>query len=466
MSTVFLAGRFAVIHEGHARLIHQALSFGEKLVIGLQTKDYDRDGIEWRINSLKSISPKIEVVEIFDSIGKILIDIKPDILVKGLEFAQEKNEEEEILKSYGGRIVFASGGTNSADFLKLEDNKHEHLPNQFMERHGIRKEHIFDLIGFFKQLRVCVIGDLIIDEYISCVPLGMSQEEPVIAVKSKSSQKFLGGAGIVAAHCASLGAKTYFLSMAGDDESSIWAKRKLIEYGILDEIVEEPGRVTILKQRFKVASHTMFKLSNIPDEFLTREYQERIIESFNRIIDEVDLVIFSDFSYGTLSKSLALELVKSAKNKGVITAADCQTSSQTGDITKYAGVTLLTATEKEARIGMHSEASGLANLMRGISDSFEFENLILKLGSEGALIDSRQNQNKNMDVDQIPALSMNVKDVAGAGDSMLAVASMSFALGANLEISALLGSIAASIQVERIGNIPITVTEILDRVNN
>ena len=466
MSVVFLAGRFSVIHEGHARLISQALGFGESLVIGLQTKDYDKDGIEWRIKILKSISPKIEVIEISDSIETIISEIKPDILVKGLEFAKENNEEEKILKSYGGKIVFASGGTSSVDVLTREEKILGNLPYEFMNRHGILRQQINDLIARFKQLRVCVIGDLIIDEYIDCIPLGMSQEEPVVSVKPKNSYKFLGGAGIVAAHCASLGATTTFISMAGDDENSSWANERLLEYGIRNEIIEEPNRVTILKQRYKVANHTMFKLSNIPDEFLTREYQNRIVNSFNRIINQVDLVIFSDFSYGTLNKSLASTLVKSANLNGVFTAADCQTSSQIGDITKYAGANLLSATEKEARIEMHSEASGLANLMRRISESLEIDNLILKLGSEGALIDSKKNQIDKKDVDQIPALSKNIKDVAGAGDSMLAVSSMSFALGANLEISALLGSIAASIQVERIGNIPITYSEMLDRVNN
>ncbi len=148
----------------------------------------------------------------------------------------------------------------------------------------------------------------------------------------------------------------------------------------------------------------------------------------------------------------------------IFTAADCQTSSQNGDISKYCGASLLTATEREARSGFHSELDGLVTVIRKITETLKIGNVFLKLGGEGVLIDSIANQDRNFAVDQVPALSKNVRDVSGAGDSMLAISSLAFGLEESIEIAAVLGSIAASIQVERTGNVPITIKELVDRI--
>ena len=80
-----------------------------------------------------------------------------------------------------------------------------------MSRHSIDKKKIINLIKSFKDKKVCVVGDLIIDEYITCEALGMSQEEPTLVVTPLDSSKFLGGAAIVAAHAAGLGADATLL---------------------------------------------------------------------------------------------------------------------------------------------------------------------------------------------------------------------------------------------------------------
>ena len=79
-----------------------------------------------------------------------------------------------------------------------------------MRRHSIKVKDILTVVKDFKKLKICVIGDIIIDEYITCDPIGMSQEDPTIVVTPLDKQVFLGGAGIVAAHAASLGAKVHF----------------------------------------------------------------------------------------------------------------------------------------------------------------------------------------------------------------------------------------------------------------
>ena len=96
-------------------------------------------------------------------------------------------------------------------------------PQDFMKRHAFSFDMLKDLVKRFKGLRVAVIGDLIVDEYITCDALGMSQEDPTIVVTPLDKKRFLGGAGIVAAHARSLGASVEYVSVCGFDEPADFA---------------------------------------------------------------------------------------------------------------------------------------------------------------------------------------------------------------------------------------------------
>ena len=130
---------------------------------------------------------------------------------------------------------------------------------------------------------------------------------------------------------------------------------------------------------------------------------------------------------------------------------------------------LITPTEKEARISVLDNEIGLENLALRIQKKAIAKNLILKLGSDGIIISNfsyDKNGKKAFKVDRIPSLSISVKDVSGAGDSLLTISSMALAVGANIWESAFLGSIAASIAVEKIGNVPISHKDLKERILN
>jgi bifunctional ADP-heptose synthase (sugar kinase/adenylyltransferase) len=91
---------------------------------------------------------------------------------------------------------------------------------------------VFKIIENFSQINALVVGDLIVDEYIYCDPIGMSQEDPTIVVSPVESLRFIGGAGIVAGHVASLGAKVEYLSITGDDQTAIESEKILKGYGV------------------------------------------------------------------------------------------------------------------------------------------------------------------------------------------------------------------------------------------
>ena len=199
MTKCLVSGKFKVLHIGHLRLFETAANLADELIVAVDSSDISSDELNWRINLLKNIESIHQVVEFSGNIEELIKEIKPEYIVKGSEFSRSENIEESAIAQYGGKLVFSSGNyfyseSNSKSSL-LEDIDH-HL--DFLARRQINKIKLNSIINEFDKLKICVIGDLIIDEFIECRPIGMSQESPSIVVAPIKTNRFIGGAGILA----------------------------------------------------------------------------------------------------------------------------------------------------------------------------------------------------------------------------------------------------------------------------
>ena len=140
--------------------------------------------------------------------------------------------------------------------------------------------------------------------------------------------------------------------------------------------------------------------------------------------------------------------------------ADSQTSSQSGDISRYHFMKMLTPTEFEARVALQDFQSGLVVLAEKLRRKTEAENILITLGKDGLLIHAGQGEN-NYETDRIPALNPAPRDTSGAGDSLLITSALVLAAGGNIWQGAWVGALAAAKQISRIGNIPLTRKELL-----
>ncbi|MDA8620001.1 PfkB family carbohydrate kinase [Luminiphilus sp.] len=191
------------------------------------------------------------------------------------------------------------------------------------------------------------------------------------------------------------------------------------------------------------------------------EISDQIVNEVRRQLANVDLVIFSDFNYGVLPQEVVEELCVLLQQTDAILCADSQSSSQFGDIARFIGMDLLTPTEREARLSVRNIGDGLNVLGESLRSAANARQVILTLGQEGALVCPSGDVNQSWSPDQIEALNTDPKDVAGAGDSLLTVSGMALAVGATIWEAACLGSIAAAIQVGRLGNTAISMEEML-----
>jgi len=225
----------------------------------------------------------------------------------------------------------------------------------------------------------------------------------------------------------------------------------------------DDSRPTTLKQRFRSRSKTLLRVSHLAQRLIDESFQNELAAKLAKACSDADLLVFSDFNYGTLPQGVVDQVTAiAAKNKTKI-VADSQSSSQIGDISRFKNVDLLTPTEREARLALRNTEDGLVVIAELVCVAANAGAAIVKLGEQGVLLHARKG--KTFETDQIPALNSAPQDVAGAGDCMLVASSLALTVGANMWEAGLLGSLAAAIQVGRVGNTPITQDEILHELS-
>ncbi len=460
-----------MLHPGHLRLLRFAKESGNRLIVAVQSDRLAGDAAHvheyLRLEGVQSISWVDEAFIFDEPLPTLIKKLKPDLVVKGKEHEQRFNSELEVLKEYGGVLAFSSGETifSSLDLIRKEFQDSDFysitLPNDYMIRHQIKPRRLIELIKKFQTLKVCVVGDLIVDEYITCEPLGMSQEDPTIVVTPVDSTKFVGGAGIVAAHAAGLGAKVQFFSVAGNDVSGAYASRSLDKSGVEVKLLLDDSRPTTLKQRYRSKGKSLLRVSHLHQGAISVELQTKLLEFLEQALSGTDLLVFSDFNYGCLPQQVVDKLILLAESHGVLKAADSQSSSQVGDVSRFRRMDLITPTEHEARISTRNREDGLVVLAEQLRQQAEAKNILLKMGEEGLMIHAGNGKGSDWLTDRVDALNNAAKDVAGAGDSLLIASAMTLACGGTIWEAACLGSLAAAVQVGRVGNTPLRTDELL-----
>lgn len=470
---VFVSGNFNVVHPGHLRLLRFASECGDFLVVGVNGDASEGTTLpeEMRLEGVEAIGFVDYAFVLHGEPSQFIAEFKPDIVVMGKEHEHQHPPEKEAIERYGGKLLFGSG---EVSFSSLELLHREYVeanlstiakPVDYSSRHGFSLQDLKGVLEKMVGLDVLVIGDLIVDEYVTCDPLGMSQEDPTIVVTPIESKRFLGGAGIVAAHAKGLGANVHFVTVAGQDEAAAYAERKLAEYGVNGRLFHDESRPTTLKKRYRAAGKTLLRVSHLRQHMISSDLAARVLQAVERLLNDCDVLIFSDFNYGCLPQELVDQIIHLAKQKGVRMAADSQSSSQMSDVSRFPGMMLLTPTEHEARLALRDSACGLAVLAERLAEKAAAKNVAITLGAEGVLGIAKDDRGK-WRTDNLPAFNSTFKDVSGAGDSLLVCSAMALCASGDLWRSIYLGSIAAACQVSRIGNIPLTQADLIAEIDH
>lgn len=468
---VFVSGNFNVVHPGHLRLLRFAAECGNFLVVGVHDQSFAGATLPegMRLEGVRAISLVNHAFTLRDPPEKFIAELKPAVVVKGKEFEDRNNPEQKVVDEYGGKLLFGSGEVrfSSLDLLRREYFETNfsaiRKPLDFPERHGFEIQDLKKQLPRFRALRVLVLGDLIVDEYINCDPLGMSQEDPTLVVTPIEKQKFVGGAGIVAAHARGLGASVRYISVAGNDETALFANQTLTSQGVDHTIFADDSRPTTLKQRFRANGKTMLRVSHLRQHDIRPELVAKILEAVEASLGDTDLIMFSDFNYGCLPQFLVEKVNSLGRRRGINMVADSQASSQLSDVSRFVGMKLITPTEREARLALRDSSSGLVVIAEKLCKKAQAQNVAITLGTEGVLLHAQNAA--DWVTDRLPSFNSAPKDSAGAGDSFFTCAAMGLCVGLDIWKSVYLGSLAAACQVARVGNTPLTQQDIINEID-
>jgi len=471
--TCFISGKFNVLHPGHLRLFRHAKEIADKLVVGVYVNSFAGEGeiLVSDTERLEGVKANMWVDEVFlvDDLEESIRNLKPEIVLKGKEHERNFNLEKQVVEQVGGVLKFAGGDTrlSASALIKGEQNSGTgvgHQGRDFLKRHDCDPMLLGEFIQSFEAQRVLVVGDLMVDQYIDCHPLGMSAEDPTVVVSPFADRAFLGGAGIIAAHAAKLSGDATLLSVCGEDAVGQQAARDLEAVGVNTVLCVDSDRPTTLKKRYRASGKTLLRVNELRDHQIDRGMAEKLFEAAKNHLSETDVLIFADFSYGVLSDELIDEILNAAKGRDLILAADSQSSSQIGDISRFKNVTLLSPTEREARLAVRDNKSGLIGISEKLREVTNAQYIPITLASEGVFLHRPEAIGGEWTDDQVPALNLNPADVSGAGDAFLVSTALALAVGADIWSSIFIGSVASACQVARIGNVPLSRNELLTKV--
>ena len=466
-------GHFNVIHPGHIRYFQTAKEYGTRLVVTVESDKVlssHRSSIRFsaveRATSVAAIDvvDNVVIVENGD-LEDVVALIAPEALVLGKEFeslhVSPVSRAIEVAEQNGVKIVFAAGEAQYATAALFDSSQAELEVRRWRQFESVMNSHGIDLRALLSRMnelpkpKVLVLGDTIVDRYVACDPIGLSNEAPVVVVKEMQSRDYIGGAAIVAAHVVSLGGTCTYLSVVGSDEPASYVDKELAAFGVKSNLIQDDTRPTTFKLRYLVENQKLFRVSRLKDHNVSKVVEKQLIDRIWQIAPELSGVVVSDFVYGVITPRILEVLSQVAEKYNILLFGDLQCSSQIGNVGKFRNFDLLSPTEREVRIALNNQGDGIEHIANRLIQETMASRLVVKLGGDGLIAYDTTNSLDLIDREHFPALSANPVDVAGAGDSLLATLAVGLSRGFSLMESTAMGCCASAIAVQTIGNIPV-----------
>jgi rfaE bifunctional protein kinase chain/domain len=330
-----------------------------------------------------------------------------------------------------------------------------------MDYEGIGFDDLRRTLHSLVGLKVHVVGDTIVDTYSYCSLLGATAKSPTFSVKHDFSERYAGGAAVVAKHMKTAGADVTFSTVLGTDDLHRFVIDDLEKAGVTINAYTDPTRPTTHKERFLTEGYKMLQVDRVDN----RSIGPRAIDALTRSIKETasDLVIFSDFRHGIFNRQ-TIGTLTAAIPSGAIKAADSQVSNRWGNILDFTGFDLITPNEREARFALGDQDSVVRPLALDLFRRANCRYLILKLGERG-LISYRSAGPQPREFFTVDPFVERLTDPIGAGDALLSYASMAVAKTNDIVIASILGALGAAVVCERQGNTPVSPHEVDEKIS-
>jgi D-glycero-beta-D-manno-heptose-7-phosphate kinase len=320
-------------------------------------------------------------------------------------------------------------------------------------------ENFKELLEQFSSLRIGVVGDVMLDTYMWGHVDRISPEAPVPIVAMEKKEYRIGGAGNVALNIQSLGATPFVLSVTGDDDDAKMLNKLFIEHQINTRYsIKSKDRITTNKTRIISRNQQMMRLDAEITRDLCQEDEARLVEQFEAFIrnEKPHVVILEDYNKGVLTEAVIKVIISICNKEGIITAVDPKRKN----FFDYKGATIFKPNLKEAKEALNFLFTDvnlplLQDIHAQLSHLLQHKISFITLSEKGVFYDDEKSS------EIIPSHIRAIADVSGAGDTVIAVAALVYAVTKNVRLMAEVANIAGGLVCEEVGTVAINKDRLL-----
>ncbi len=478
-SVVQCHGCFDIVHPGHIRYLQFAREQGDVLVVSISGDDVVGKGVDRPYITEQLRAENVAAFEFVDYVvidhntwaGPILEAVRPDVYVKGKEYETNRDsrfaKESAFVESYGGKVIFSSGDVvYSSSYLinqfrdewQLEANRLA----AFTRRHQVTRSGLEQGVRGLSGKRVLVIGDAIVDRYVSCESLGVASESPILSVTPLESASYVGAAALIARQLAALGGQAALLTSYGQSKESEIFEKRLRDSGVeLLRGTRTDERAIFVKTRYLIDEKKVFKVDEGRPTPLSSRGGKELLAMVAERLPEFDAVVATDFGYGLFTGEVVDGLSQQVHEAKKPFYVDVSYRGRS-NLNRFKSPRLATPTEQELRFALGDAETGLSNLAARYIQATGAQRLVLTLGKRGVVFfDGQFDASGRLPTDYLPTLATSVIDEVGAGDVLLAGCVAADVVGAGFAHGLYLGSSLAALHLARMGNEPVGLTDLL-----
>lgn len=472
-------GTFDLVHPGHIRHLLYASQHADLVLASVTadihiTKSNLRPYVPEQLRAMNLAALECVDYVIIDNNPtplENLANIQPDFFAKGYEYGSEglhpkTAEEKEVVEAYGGKLIFSPGDivySSSSIIDTTPPNLSAEKLSVLMEAENISFDDLRQALDKIKGKKVHVVGDTIVDSYTHCTLIGGMTKTPTSSVRYERREDFSGGAAIVAKHLSAAGAEVDFSTVLGNDALKDQVLDDLKESGVRCKPVIDPERPTTNKNVFIAGGYRLLKVDVVDNRTISEQTVKHLAAAVSATT--ADAVIFCDFRHGIFNQGTIPQLID-AIPQGPYRVADSQVATRWGNILEFKGFDLITPNEREARFALGDQDSVIRPLASKLYDAAKCKTLMLKLGARGMITcrtPFKEAENRSFFV--LDSFTGNLVDAVGAGDALLAYATLGMIATGSEVIASTLGSFAAAIECECDGNVPVRADDVRARID-
>ena len=319
-----------------------------------------------------------------------------------------------------------------------------------------------DIISNFRGQKVLVIGDIMLDRYITGSVERVSPEAPVPVLKVSEEFQSPGGAANVALNLKSLGAKVSLVGVTGADRDGGLLKEEIKRSGLSTKgIVRDKSADTTVKTRLIASNQQVVRIDNESVRDISSQAEKALIQKIQKACGkDTAAIIISDYAKGALTDRVLSSIIKLAKKSGILTVVD----PKGDDFTKYSGADVLTPNKAEAQGASGVQIVDDKSLTQAARS-------IMKLSGSGAVLITRGRDGvsfmkKGGKLGTVSSEAKDVYDVTGAGDTAVSAFTLAYAVSKDLAESVRIANSAAGIAVGKLGASQVDDQELLSSISN